>query len=268
MNTTTPTIRPPAVAGAFYSDRPEKLAAAVENLLDQAHDAGLGPLRALIAPHAGYRYSGPIAASAFRQLRSSGNGQRRTVYLLGPAHHVYVDSVALSPADAFETPLGLATQNRAAMDALLARGRAYQLDPLAHQPEHCLEVELPFLQTVLHDWDFVAMLCGQPDVAQVAADLVERLRPDDLVVVSSDLSHFHRYDAAQALDHSILEAIVAGDVQRASQGEACGLQPILILMRVAQLKGWTAHLLDYRNSGDTGGDKSRVVGYGAVAYVG
>lgn len=263
----TPTIRPPAVAGAFYSDRPDKLAAAVESLLGQAQDAGLGPVRALIAPHAGYRYSGPIAASAFRQLRASGNGQRRTVYLLGPAHYVYVDSIALSPAEAFETPVGLAAQNRAAIDELLARGRAYRLDPLAHEPEHSLEVELPFLQATLHDWDLVAMLCGQPDVAQVAADLASRLRPGDLVVVSSDLSHFYPYETAQALDRAFLDALVAGDVQRAAQGEACGLQPILILMRLAQLQGWTPHLLDYRNSGDTSGDRRRVVGYAAVAYV-
>jgi len=267
MSTTTLTIRPPAVAGTFYSDRPEKLAAAVDRLLGQAQDAGLGPVRALIAPHAGYRYSGPIAASAFRQLAAAGNGERPTVYLLGPAHYVYVDSVALSPADAFETPLGLVPQNRAAIDELLARGFAYQLHPLAHEPEHSLEVELPFLQATLRDWDFVAMLCGQPDVAQVAADLAQRLRPHDLVVVSSDLSHFYPYETAQALDRAFLEAVVASDVQRAAQGEACGLQPILVLMRLAQIKGWTAHLLDYRNSGDTSGDKSRVVGYGAMAYV-
>ncbi len=262
-----PTIRPPAVAGTFYTDRPDKLAAAVENMLDQAQDAGLEPVRALIAPHAGYRYSGLVAASAFRQLRGGANGQRRTVYLLGPAHYVYVDSIALSPAEAFETPLGRVQQNRAAVDALLARGRRYELHPLAHEPEHSLEVELPFLQTVLHDFDLVAMLCGQPDVDGVAADLAGLLEPSDLVVVSSDLSHFYPYDSARALDRAMLEAVVAGDAAAAAQGEACGLQPILILMRLAQALNWTPHLLDYRNSGDTGGDKSRVVGYGAVAYV-
>lgn len=267
MSTTTPTIRPPAVAGTFYTDRPEKLAAAVESLLSQAQDAGLGPVRALIAPHAGYRYSGPIAASAFRQLAAARDGERPTVYLLGPAHYIYVDSVALSPAGAFETPLGLVMQNQAAIDALLAHGSAYQLDSLAHQPEHCLEVELPFLQVALRNFDLVAMLCGQPAVEQVAADLAGRLRPNDLVVVSSDLSHFYPYAAAQALDRAFLQAVLAGDMVRAAQGEACGLQPILILMRLAQINGWTPHLLDYRNSGDTGGDKRRVVGYAAVAYM-
>jgi len=267
MNTTA--IRPPAVAGTFYSDRPERLAAAVESLLGQAQDAGLGPLRALIAPHAGYRYSGPIAASAFRQLQASGRSQQCTVYLLGPAHYVYVESVALSPAGAFETPLGLVAQNRAAIDALLARGRTYQLDASAHEPEHSLEVALPFLQIALSEgFDLAAMLCGQPDVAQVAADLAERLGPGDLVVVSSDLSHFHPYETAQALDRVLLEAVVAGDAARAALGEACGLQPILVLMRLAEMLGWTPRLLDYCNSGDTSGDKQRVVGYAAVVYVG
>ncbi|HSN76004.1 MAG TPA: AmmeMemoRadiSam system protein B [Anaerolineae bacterium] len=267
MSTTNLTIRPPAVAGTFYTDRPEKLAEAVESLLSQAQDARLGPVRAMIAPHAGYRYSGPIAASAFRQLAPASHSERPTVYLLGPAHYVYVDSVALSPAAAFATPLGQVAQNWDAIDDLLACGPAYQLDPLAHEPEHSLEVELPFLQTALSDFDLVAMLCGQTDVEQVAADLADRLRPQDLVVVSSDLSHFHPYETAQALDRAFLEAVVAGDVQRAAQGEACGLQPILLLMRLAELQGWTPHLLDYRNSGDTSGDKRRVVGYAAVAYV-
>lgn len=267
----TPTIRPPAVAGTFYADRPERLSRGVESLLDQAAGAGLGPVRALIAPHAGYRYSGPIAASAFRQLQEA-NGSASvaappTVYLLGPAHYVAVERVALSPADAFETPLGLVTQNRAAIDALLARGPGYQLDALAHQPEHSLEVELPFLQVALGDFELAAMLCGQPDPAQTAADLAEQLRPGDLVVVSSDLSHYHPYETAQRLDRAFLAAVTAGDLAAAAQGEACGLPAILILMHLARLQGWTPHLLDYRNSGDTSGDKSRVVGYGAVAYV-
>ena len=238
----------------------------MESLLGQAQDAGLGPVRALIAPHAGYRYSGPIAASVFRQLAAAGNGERPTVYLLGPAHYVSVDSVALSPAEAFETPLGRVAQNRMAIDNLSARS-GYELHPLAHEPEHSLEVELPFLQATLADFDLVAMLCGQPHIEQVAADLAGRLRPDDLVVVSSDLSHFYPYETAQALDRAFLEAVLAGDMKRTAQGEACGLQPILILMRLAQINGWTPHLLDYRNSGDTSGDKGRVVGYAAVAYV-
>ncbi len=267
MSTTT--VRPPAVAGMFYPGTAERLGEEVGDLLGQAHDAGLAAVRALIAPHAGYRYSGPIAASAYRQLHLPPSQGGRTVYLLGPAHYVHVDSVALSPVDAFATPLGRVAQNRTAVASLADADRTYQFLPLAHDPEHCLEVQLPFLQaTLAEEFDMVAMLCGQPHVERVAADLASRLRPEDLVVVSSDLSHYHRYEVAQELDRSFLEAVVAGDTNRAHQGEACGLQPILILMHLARIFGWTPHLLDYRNSGDTSGDKRRVVGYAAVAYVG
>ena len=260
------TIRRPAVAGTFYPGRPERLRAEVDRLLSEAKQADLPPIRALIAPHAGYRYSGPIAASAFRQLQSLPQHSRRIVYLLGPAHYVFVSSIALAPVDCFRTPLGDVDQNQAALADLALDKRTYQSLIQAHEPEHCLEVELPFLQTALGNFELVAMLCGEPPPDRIAADLAARLGPDDLVVVSSDLSHFHTYEQAQALDRSFLEAVLAGDLEAAAQGEACGLQPILILMRLAQLKGWRPTLLDCRNSGDTGGDRYRVVGYAALAY--
>jgi hypothetical protein len=191
---------------------------------------------------------------------------RRTVYLLGPAHYVFVNSVALAPVDCFQTPLGNVGQDRASIADLADDRQTYQTLLQAHEPEHCLEVELPFLQTVLGDFALVAMLCGEPPLDRVAADLAARLAPDDLVVVSSDLSHFYPYEDAQRLDRRFLATVLAGDLEAAGRGEACGLQPILILMRLAQLQGWRPSLLDYRNSGDTGGDRYRVVGYGAVAY--
>lgn len=266
MERTALRIREPAVAGAFYPADTARLRNQVQRLLADAASRDGENVRALIVPHAGYRYSGPIAASAFRLLQGQQPDSLPTVYLLGPAHYVPVDAVALAPYDRFDTPLGPVPQNRAAIDALLARGRSYRSQEAAHRPEHSVEVELPFLQVVLEDFDLVAMLCGQPDVAQVAADLAARLRPQDLVVISSDLSHFHSYGDAQRRDQGFLDAVVAGDEARAARGEACGLQPILILMHLAALQGWTATLLDYRNSGDTGGDPSRVVGYAAVAY--
>ena len=266
MADSTPTIRRPAVAGTFYPSRPDRLRLEIDRLLAEAKQADLPPVRALIVPHAGYRYSGPIAANGFRLLQQLPSAARRTVYLLGPAHYVSVNSVALAPVDCFETPLGDIIQNRAALAELAQDRRTYQPLLQAHEPEHCLEVELPFLQTVLGDFELVAMLCGEPPPDRVAADLAERLGPDDLVVVSSDLSHFYTYEEARRLDRQFLAAVVAGDLESASRGEACGLQPIMILMRLAQLKGWQPTLLDYRNSGDTGGDRYRVVGYGAVAY--
>lgn len=265
MTVTIAQSRRPAVAGTFYPGNPVQLRAEVDRLLAAAQEAGLTDIKALIVPHAGYRYSGPVAASGFRQLQN-GSQASRTVYLLGPAHYVYVDSVALAPFQQFETPLGPVKQNLSVIEEMLGSHPAYEAHAPAHMPEHSLEVELPFLQTVLDDFRLVAMLCGRPPIDQVAADLSNRLQPNDLVIVSSDLSHFYTYEEAQALDRQFLKAVLAGDMAGAARGEACGLQPILILMQLAQLQGWQPTLLDYRNSGDTGGDRLRVVGYAAVAY--
>jgi AmmeMemoRadiSam system protein B len=265
MTASKPSIRHPAVAGTFYPGQGARLKAEVIQLLAEAQDASLPPVRGLIVPHAGYRYSGPVAASGFRQLQAEA-GRTHRVYLLGPAHYVHVYGVGVAPYDAFETPLGLVSQDQAAIAALDGLGPTYRVQAAPHEPEHCLEVELPFLQQVLGDFKLVAMLCGQPPVEQVAQDLALRLHPEDLVVVSSDLSHFHGYETARQLDKEFLGSVLAGDLARVAKGEACGLQPILILMRLAQLKGWEPTLLDYRNSGDTGGDPWRVVGYAAVAY--
>jgi AmmeMemoRadiSam system protein B len=265
MTATKLSIRHPAVAGTFYPGQATRLQAEVTQLLAEAKDMHLPPVRGLIVPHAGYRYSGPVAASGFRQLQPEAAGAHR-VYLLGPAHYVHVHGVGVAPYDAFETPLGMVAQDQAAIAGLDRLGPTYRLQAAPHEPEHCLEVELPFLQMVLGDFKLVAMLCGKPPVEQVALDLAQRLQPGDLVVVSSDLSHFHGYEEARRLDHSFLDRVLAGDLAGAAQGEACGLQPILILMRLAQLLGWQPTLLDYRNSGDTGGDAWRVVGYAAVAY--
>jgi hypothetical protein len=266
MLDTTMRVRHPAVAGSFYPGHTKSLQQEVQRLLSAATRVDLPPVRGLIVPHAGYRYSGPVAASGFRQLAASHPDCLPTVYLLGPAHYAPVDQVALAPYDRFDTPLGPVPQNKQAMEGLLQDQGVYRPQAQPHAPEHCLEVELPFLQTVLEDFDLVAMLCGTPSVGQVAADLSRRLGPGDLVVVSSDLSHFYTYDQARALDRRFLEAVLAGDLDAAARGEACGLRPILILMRLAQLRGWQPSLLDYRNSGDTGGDRRRVVGYAAVAY--
>lgn len=266
MKETGVAIRRPAVAGTFYPGHTVRLRQEVDRLLEDAGIAALPPVRGLIVPHAGYRYSGPIAASGFQQLRDRKTSCLPTVYLLGPAHYVPVDGIALAPYDRFDTPLGPVPQDRVAISELMQDSHTYRPYGLAHEPEHALEVELPFLQSVIDDFDLVAMLCGRPDIERVAQDLARRLKEDDLVVVSSDLSHFHSYEEAKARDMKLLEAILAGDMKQAARGEACGLQPILILMRLAQIKHWHPTLLDYRNSGDTSGDPFRVVGYAAVAY--
>lgn len=260
-------VRRPAVAGMFYPAQPPLLRAQIEEYLAAARLPELpGPVRAVIAPHAGYIYSGPVAGYSFRALPDL---QGRTVYLLGPAHYVPVRGVAAGTFRAMRTPLGEAPVATDVVADLIAAGEPVHYDDEAHTPEHSLEVEVPFLQ-VLGDGHFrlVPLLFGTVDPAHAAEALADRLAADAtaLVVVSSDLSHYYPYDTARRLDTAFLKALVVGDVAAVGRGEACGLLPILTLMLLAERLGWQPHLLDYRNSGDTAGDRQRVVGYGAVAY--
>ncbi len=260
-------VRRPAVAGQFYPAQPQRLRSQVEECLHAAAIEPLpGPVRAVIAPHAGYIYSGPIAGHSFRALPPPGG---RIVYLMGPAHYVPVSGIAAGEFRAMATPL---TNTPVAVEEahhLVAASRCVHLDEGAHTPEHCLEVELPFLQvTAGGPFRIVPLLFGRVDPVQAAAVLGDAIAGDEsaLLVISSDLSHYHSYETARRLDTAFLDAVVQGDLVAAGRGEACGLLAILTLMLVAARFGWRAHLLDYRNSGDTAGDRSRVVGYGAVAY--
>ncbi len=260
--------RPAAVAGTFYPGTRTALERVVRTYLEEAKLADGHSPHAVIAPHAGYIYSGPIAAYAFKSVASLATppGRRWTVYLMGPAHYVPVYGVALGNFSAFETPLGEVPVATEQVVAMLRNDQLYQAAPMAHAPEHSLEVELPFLQMVLGDFRIVPMLFGDVDPAQVAADLAGRLDADSLIVVSSDLSHYHDYETARTLDQQLLHDVLAGDMVGVAHGEACGRMPILTLMHLAQALDWHPVLLDYRNSGDTAGDKSRVVGYASLAY--
>ena len=259
-------IRRPAVAGTFYPGNPVALRRAVRQYIDDADlPADLGAVRAVIAPHAGYIYSGPTAGYAFRALATLPE-KEWTVFLLGPAHRVAVRGVALGNYSAFRTPLGDAPVAVDRLAAISARSPVYVFAPQAHALEHCLEVEVPFLQVVLPKFRLVPMLYGDVDPQQVAQDLANDLGEDDLIVISSDLSHYYPHDTAQRLDRAFLQAVLDGDKREALRGEACGRIPVVTAMDIARRRGWKAHLLDYRTSGDTSGDKWQVVGYGAVAY--
>ena len=259
-------VRRPAVAGQFYPGTPDRLRKQIHTYLDDATlPEDLGQARAVIAPHAGYVYSGPTAGYAFKALEALPQ-KEWTIFLLGPAHRVPVSGVALGSYSAFRTPLGDAPIASERVEEMLARSSLYVRKPQAHEPEHCLEVEVPFLQTVLPDFRLVPMLFGQVDPRRVSTDLVEHIGEDDLLVVSSDLSHFYTYDQAQRLDQALLDALLESEQMEVLQGEACGRAPIATLMGIARRKGWEPHLLDYRTSGDTAGDKHKVVGYASVAY--
>ncbi|HIC89811.1 MAG TPA: AmmeMemoRadiSam system protein B [Anaerolineae bacterium] len=259
------TIRRPAVAGRFYPDNPEELRYMLSSFMQQADTRLIPGVHALIVPHAGYVYSGPVAAYGYRQLQVLAP-MHRVIYLLGPAHYVPVAGAAVGDYEAFDTPLGRVPVAHGRVQALLAQGWPFSNLQAAHEPEHCLEVQLPFLQVTLDDFAIVPILCGQADPMEIATGLVTVLEGDDVVIVSSDLSHYYPYEMARAMDQQLLDDIVRGDIKAAADGEACGINPILALMKIASDKGWQPRLLDYRTSGDTGGGRHQVVGYAAVAY--
>jgi MEMO1 family protein len=254
-------IRPAAVAGSFYAGHPQRLRATVADLLTAAPaSAGASP-KALIAPHAGYIYSGGVAAAAFATLRGSAAITR--VVLIGPAHYVAVRGIAVPTADAFETPLGRVPVDRDALSAIADLPFVVEADA-AHAPEHALEVELPFLQTLLGSFALVPLLVGDADPRQVA-QVLGRLwgEPDTLIVVSSDLSHYHDYDTARQLDAATAAVIERGEWRSLGPDRACGFLAVAGLLVEADRRGLAARRLALCNSGDTAGPRDRVVGYGA-----
>ncbi|HEX6903419.1 MAG TPA: AmmeMemoRadiSam system protein B [Thermoanaerobaculia bacterium] len=257
------TVRPTAVAGLFYPDDPAELTSMVEGFLGAAPADGPAP-KAVIAPHAGYVYSGPIAGSAFRAVASAA-GTIRRVILLGPSHFVPIHGLALPGDGRFSTPLG---EIRIEPEGCQAAIRLPQVRviPEAHAREHALEVELPFLQTLLGEFDLVPLVVGQASGEEIA-EVLDRLwgGPETLVVISSDLSHYLSYEAARRADRETADAILALKGPLHSR-QACGAAPINGLLTAARRRGMRAELLDLRNSADTAGDPSRVVGYGVFAF--
>jgi len=258
-------IRSPAVAGQFYPGDSKQLSSMVERYLDEAGPPAGPPPKALIAPHAGYVYSGPIAASAYNLLRPV-RGQIERVILLGPCHRVPVRGLALSGADAFETPLGNVSVDKAACETALAFSQVEVFDA-THELEHSLEVHLPFLQIVLGDFQVMPMVVGEAAPDSVA-EVLEALwgGPETLIVISSDLSHYLDYDSARKIDGQTCQAIEALDPSKIAREGACGRFPVGGLLAVARKRGLTVTTLDLRNSGDTAGPRDRVVGYGSWAF--
>ena len=256
--------RRPAVAGLFYPDDPEALATTVGAALEVAVPEGEPLPKAVIVPHAGYPYSGPIAGVAYARVRRLRDRVRHVV-LLGPAHRAWVGGVAVSGADAFETPLGLVPVDDPLRRLVLTHPAA-QVDDRAHANEHSLEVQLPFLQQTLGSFTLLPLAVGDARPEDVAAmlDLVWG-GPDTLIVVSSDLSHYHDYATARAQDARTASAVVAGIPDAVADDDACGARPIRGLLLAAERHGLAVRLLDLRNSGDTAGDRDRVVGYAAFA---
>jgi MEMO1 family protein len=256
-------VRPAAVAGAFYPREPQQLRTVVDTLI-AAVPQYRGPVpKAVIAPHAGYIYSGQVAAHAFATLRDSPPRVDRVV-VIGPAHYVAMDGIAIPRADAFETPLGRVPVDREALDTIRGLGGVTAADA-PHAPEHALEVELPFLQTVLGPFSLVPLVVGDATPDEVA-QVLEPLWDGALIVVSSDLSHYLDYEAARRRDARTAAAIECQDWAALGPNDACGFLPVAGLLKHAERRGLKAERLALCNSGDTAGPRDRVVGYGAWAF--
>jgi len=258
------TVRRPAVAGMFYPDDPEELRAQIQSFLAQAIVGGSVP-KAIIAPHAGYIYSGPVAASAYGRLRA-GRGIIRRVVLLGPSHRVGFRGIAVSAMNAFATPLGRIPIDKAALEQIRELPYVSFLEQ-AHAQEHSLEVHLPFLQEVLGDFSLVPLVVGDASPEQVGM-VLEALwdGPETLLVISSDLSHYHDYQTARRMDSATSQAIQSLRFEDIGYEDACGRNPVRGLLWAARRRGLLGEIVDLRNSGDTAGSRDHVVGYGAYVF--
>jgi hypothetical protein len=263
--TAVASIRAPAVAGLFYPDDPRALHEVVQGYLARAlpPEARQAP-KALVAPHAGYVYSGPVAASAYATLAEA-RGRITRVVLLGPAHRHAFRGLAAPTVEFFATPLGRIPVDQVALAALAGLAQFHRLDA-AHAGEHSLEVHLPFLQEVLGAFRLVPLVVGQARPGEVAA-VLERLwgGPETLVVISTDLSHYHDYAGAKRLDTATCAAIEGLRFEDLDHESACGRTPLAGLLLLARRRGLSVSTLDLRNSGDTAGGRDRVVGYGSWA---
>ncbi len=257
-------IRPPAVSGFFYPDEPSELKQTVSAYLRDT-EPEVSPPKALIVPHAGYIYSGPIAARAYASLKPVRNRISRVV-LLGPAHRVRLQGIALSSAASFATPLGNIEIDKPAVEKIGQLNQVAIMDA-AHEKEHSLEVHLPFLQVSLAAFTLVPLVVGNATPGQVA-EVLELLWGGDetLIVISSDLSHYHDYDTARQTDSRTSAAIQRCELEKIGPHQACGCMPMRGLLQIAKRSRMEINILDVRNSGDTAGTKDRVVGYGAYSF--
>jgi hypothetical protein len=256
--------RPAAVANLFYPGDPDVLHNDIQRYLAAVSPVHTTP-KAIIVPHAGYIYSGQVAASAYAQLLAV-SSQITRVVLLGPCHRVAVEGLAVPSVDYFETPLGKIPLDHAAIDKILQLPQVNEFN-LTHEQEHSLEVQLPFLQETLENFSLVPLVVGDASTASVQ-QVIDTLWGGDetLIVISSDLSHYHDYATAKAIDTATCNAIENFDASSIHYENACGRTPVTALLASAKARNMHVTTLDLRNSGDTAGDKSRVVGYGAWMF--
>ena len=260
-------VRPAAVAGRFYPAQAAELRRVIESFLGNVQLDNAAAPKAVIAPHAGYIYSGPIAASAHARFASARQVIQRIV-LIGPSHYVSFEGLAVSSAQAFETPLGLTPVDTESVRRICALPQVRVVDQ-AHAREHALEVHLPFLQVVLGDFSIVPLMVSEAS-EEAVAEVIESLwgGPETRFVISSDLSHYHDYAAARDMDLVTSRSVEQLRPEDITEGRACGRTAICGLLQAARKHGLRGRAVDLRSSGDTAGPRNEVVGYGAFVFEG
>jgi len=253
-------IRESVVAGRFYPGTKEELTKTIQEFFEKVERKNIPTIKGLVSPHAGYIYSGQVAAYGYAQI----DDNTKTVILLGPSHHVYFVGASVPNFTHYRTPLGEIKLSSKVKD-LLKEDIIVSYDE-AHSREHSLEVQLPFLQERLKDFEIIPIVTGEVDPKRLADVLMDYIDDNTLIVASSDLSHYYPYDKAIALDNFCTEAIPNLDFSEMNACEACGKIPILTLMHIAEKLGWKGEVLDYKNSGDTAGNKDKVVGYASIVF--
>ena len=248
-------VREARVAGSWYPNQKEELASLVDSYFSKAEDKNIEGVRALIVPHAGYTYSGQVAANGFFQIKNN----YTTVLILAPSHHIDLKGAAIVNATHYKTPLGEIKVSDKTEELVKKGFLVIQSD----EGEHSIEAELPFLQQKLGNFEIIPILVGEIEPKQLADLLTPYVNEKTLLVVSTDLSHYYTYDKAVSLDTSCTNSILS---MNGKDCEMCGYYPVLTLIEIAKNLEWEPTLIDYKNSGDVGGDKSRVVGYSSIAF--
>jgi AmmeMemoRadiSam system protein B len=256
-------VRQPQVAGYFYPDNKKELDKMIDDFLNKAKKLKLGKVRAIIVPHAGYVYSGQVAAHGYKQIDET----YKKVFIIATNHSQYAifSGASVPKFDYYETPLGKVKVSPAVKDLL--KHDLFTSDEYAHLT-HVEEVQLPFLQKILKDFEIIPIVLSNlvEEECKQLAEIIEKYLDDALVVISSDLSHYHPYEQAVKLDKNCISAIEKQDVEKTKTSEACGLDAILTLLYIAKTKKWKSKIIEYKNSGDVTGDKSGVVGYASIAF--
>ncbi|HID72483.1 TPA: AmmeMemoRadiSam system protein B [Candidatus Micrarchaeota archaeon] len=255
--------RPASVAGTFYPAEPDRLRAMIEEFLGNAKGKAEGTPRGMVVPHAGYIYSGQVAAYGYRQLQEIGKGIERII-LVGPSHYSAFFGAAESGMGFWQTPLGIVKAGT--VRDKVENKELISVAPEIHAPEHCLEVQVPFLQVIMEDFTIYPLLTGDVVPEVLAEALLPLMDEKTFFIASSDLSHYHPYEKAVKLDSIANDAVPNFAFEKLKGAEACGMTGMRTLMHVAKKSKWKGKMLEYRNSGDTAGDKSQVVGYGCYMF--